>query len=73
MGVTITPNNFSDDGCYRRSLARTNKGAMGVIGINGAPFPLVKISFFVFSPIFEILPNFPELFVFFPKFPNDGC
>ena len=54
-GATITPSNFleagcysvfgalfrdfSSVGCYSRSLARPNKGKLGVIEVNGAPFP----------------------------------
>ena len=61
-GVTITPINFSNDGCYIRSLARPNKGVMGVIEVNGSTFPLVKLDFFAFfknfSPIFKNFPKF---------------
>ena len=74
--VTITPNNFSDDGCYIRSLARPNKGVMGVIEVNSTTFPSLKAtcSFFtkVFPIFFQIIPNFRD-FAFFPKFSNDGC
>ena len=51
--MTITPSKFWVDGCYRRSLARQNKGVMGVIGVNGPPFALVKIDFFAFFQNFD--------------------
>ena len=54
---------FSSNGCYRRSLALPKKGVMGVIGVNGAPFPLVKIDFFAFFQNFSpILKNFSLIF-----------
>ena len=56
--VTITPNNFWNDGCYRPFLTCLFVifRVMGVIGVNGALFPLVKIDFLA---IFQKkLPNF---------------
>ena len=69
--VTITPNNFSDDGCYIRSLARPNKGVMGVIKVKDSTFLLVKLDFFAFfqnfSLIFKNFPKFSRLFYYFTK------
>ena len=64
--TTITPCNFLEVGCYSvcgallrdfssvwcysRLLARPNKVKLGVIEVNGAPFPLVKMDF---SAIFQ--------------------
>ena len=62
-GVTITQNNFSDGGCYRRSLARPNKVVMGVMELMSHPFSSLKSTFSLFS---KILPNF-ETFCYFSK------
>ena len=48
---------FSSDGFYMITLTATNKRVLGVLWVNGAPLPLVKIVFFAifrkFSATFE--------------------
>ena len=59
--MAITPNNLSDDWCYKLFLARFF--VMGVIEVNIAPSPSLKSTFSLFLNFFsQIFENFSPIF-----------
>ena len=84
-GLNIFGFTFSSRNCGLSTReASPNYGVMDVIGVNGAPFPLIEIDFSAFFQdfaqflkIFEtfslFFQNFRDFFDIFSKFSSHGC